>query len=66
MFASVTGVRVEAQSAPEPTAFKLADDAVVVDWLVPIVISVPGDSRIDCEAETIQDDCSLYWCAFMM
>ena len=32
MFASVaTGVPVEAQSAPESTAFKLADDTAVVD-----------------------------------
>ena len=40
MFASVaTGVPVEAQSAPESTAFKLADDTAVVDWLLPLAIT---------------------------
>ena len=44
-----TGVRVEGEPAPEPTTFQLAEDALVADWLVPLVISVLGDCRINCE-----------------
>ena len=68
MFAAfTTGVPVPApepaESVSQPSAYQLSDDAVVVDWLLPIATNILSDIGIECEAETVKECCSLRWCA---